>query len=89
MASLATIETLATSLSAMLMVAVSVPGVVATVTSGSLVPVKDRITVSLSSNRESSITSMSMVVETSPARIVALPVNAVKSLPLPAVPVTM
>ncbi len=88
LASLATIETLAWSSSAMLTVAVFDPKVVSTVTSASFVPVSVRMTVSLSSSNESSITLISIVAEVWPAAIVTLPESAVKSVPMPAVPAT-
>ncbi len=85
--SLAKMETVAASLSAIVTVAVFAPKVVSTVTSVSLVPVSVRMTVSLSSSRSLSIVSTSIVAEVSPAAMVTLPGNVVKSIPLSAVPV--
>ncbi len=76
-ASLETIETDAVSSSAMLTVAVLAPEVVSTLTSGSSVPVKVRMTVSLSSSRSLSIVSMSIDAVVWPATIVTLPDRAV------------
>ncbi len=81
------IETLAVSSSAMLTVAVLAPNVAAMLTSASSVPVNVRMTVSLSSSNESSITLISIAADVSPARIVTLPGSVTKSFPLPAVPV--
>ncbi len=80
---------MAVSLSWMLTVAVLAPNVISTLTSGSSVPVKVRMTVSLSSSSSSSITLTSIVAEVWPAAMVTVPGNAVKSLPLSAVPVRM
>ncbi len=76
------------SSSAIVTVAVLAPGVVSTAISESSVPVIVRITVSLSSKSESSITSISMVADVWPAAMVTLPERVAKSLPFPAVPVT-
>ncbi len=80
--------TVAVSSSAITTVAVFAPAVVSTVRSASSVPIIVRVTVSLSSSNASSITSMLMVADVWPARMVTLPGRVVKSLPLPEVPVT-
>ncbi len=85
---LALMETDVESSSAITTVAVLAPTVVSTLISESFVPVSVRMTVSLSSSSESSMTLMSIVADVSPAAIVTLPDSIVKSLPLPAVPVT-
>ncbi len=86
-ASLAVMETVAASSSAIVTVAVLAPGVASTLTSTSSVPVRVRMTVSLSSNRSLSSVSTSIVADVWPAEMVTLPDSVVKSLPSSAVPV--
>ncbi len=89
LASITEMATVAVSSSAMVTVAVLAPGVVSTLTSVSSEAVRVRMTVSLSSNSASSMTLMSIVAEFWPANTVTLPRIVAKSLPFPAVPVTV